>query len=192
VTVADAAGNIVAMTQTIHEPFGCKVSVPGTGIILNNTMYIFDPHPRRPNSIAPGKRMVSSMAPTMVYRGRRPLLALGAPGGTRIFAAVLQAIVNVLDHGMTLQEAVEAPRIWTQGQVLEVESGIAASARHELTVRGHEVQVVPKIAGGMNGIVIDRAHGRLHGAACWRADGTPAGLSGGAARAGMFDPAYGI
>lgn len=192
VTTADAEGNVVAMTQTIHEPFGCKVTVPETGIVLNNTMYIFDPHPRRVNSIAPGKRMVSSMAPTIVLRGRRPLMALGVPGGTRIFAAVLQAIVNVLDHGMTLQEAVEAPRIWTQGPVLEVEQGIAAGVRHALMVRGHEVQVVPKVAGGMNGIWIDRELGRFHGAACWRADGTPAGLSGGPARVGLLDPTYGL
>src|SRR5262249_43346826 len=82
ITVADAAGNVVTMTQTLHEAFGCKVTVPGTGIVLNNTMYIFDPHPRRPNSIAPGKRMLSSMAPTIVFRGRRPLMALGTPGGS--------------------------------------------------------------------------------------------------------------
>jgi len=191
-TVADAAGNVVAMTQTIHEAFGAKVTVPGTGIVLNNTMYIFDPHPKRANSIAPGKRMLSSMSPTIVFRGRRPCMALGTPGGTRIFATVLQAIVNVIDHGMTLQEAVEAPRIWTQGQALEVEPGIAPAVRHELTVRGHDVKVVPKIAGGMNGIMFDHATGRIHGAACWRADGAPAGLSGGAARLGELEPAYGI
>ena len=191
-TVADAAGNIVAMTQTLHDTFGAKVTVPGTGIVLNNTMYIFDPHPKRANSIAPGKRMLSSMSPTIVFRGRRPCMALGAPGGTRIFATVLQAIVNVIDHGMTLQEAVEAPRIWTQGQALEVEPGIVPAVRHELTVRGHDIQVVPKIAGGMNGIMFDYAAGRMYGAACWRADGTPVGLSGGPARAGLLDPASGI
>jgi len=191
-TVADAQGNVVAMTQTIHETFGSKVTVPGTGIVLNNTMYIFDPHPKRPNSIAPGKRMLSSMSPTIVFRGRRPLMALGAPGGTRIFATVLQAIVNVIDHGMTLQEAVEAPRVWTQGQALEVEPGIAPAVRHELTVRGHDLQVVPKIAGGMNGILFDYTAGHIYGAACWRADGTPAGLSGGPARPGLLDPASGI
>jgi len=180
------------MTQTIPETFGSKVTVPGTGIVLNNTMYIFDPHPKRANSIAPGKRMLSSMSPTIVFRGRRPLMALGAPGGTRIFAAVLQAIVNVIDHGMTLQEAVEAPRVWTQGQALEVEPGIAPAVRHELTVRGHPLQVVPKIAGGMNGILFDHTTGHIHGAACWRADGAPAGLSGGPARPGLLDPAYGI
>ena len=191
-TVADATGNVVAMTQTIHEVFGSKVTVPGTGIVLNNTMYLFDPHPKRVNSIAPGKRMLSSMSPTIVFRGRRPLMALGTPGGTRIFATVLQAIVNVIDHGMTLQEAVEAPRIWTQGQALEVEPGIAPGVRHELTVRGHDLQVVPKIAGGMNGIMFDYTAGCIHGAACWRADGAPAGLSGGPARPGLLDPVYGI
>jgi gamma-glutamyltranspeptidase/glutathione hydrolase len=93
---------------------------------------------------------------------------------------------------MTLQEAVEAPRVWTQGQALEVEPGIAPTVRHELTVRGHDVQVVPKIAGGMNGIMFDHAAGRIHGTACWRADGSPAGLSGGPARPGLLDPASGI
>lgn len=191
-TVADADGNVVAMTQTLHEVFGAKVTVPGTGIVLNNTMYIFDPHPERPNSIAPGKRMLSSMAPTIVFKGRRPLMALGAPGGTRIFGTVLQGIVNVIDHGMTLQEACEAPRIWTQGQWLEVEPGLAPAVRGGLVARGHQVHVVPKVAGGMNGIHFHPTTGLIHGAACWRADGTPAGLSGGPARAGVLDLAYGI
>jgi gamma-glutamyltranspeptidase/glutathione hydrolase len=191
-TVADDAGNVVAMTQTLHEAFGSKVTVPGTGMLLNNTMYLFDPHPGQANSIAPGKRMVSSMAPTIILHDGRPFMALGTPGGTRIFAAVLQAIVNVIDHGMTLQEACEAPRIWTQGQALEVETGIAAAVRDDLAARGHQIQVVPKIAGGMNGVRFDHAAGRLHGAACWRADGAPVGLSGGPARAGVLDPMYQI
>jgi gamma-glutamyltranspeptidase/glutathione hydrolase len=136
--------------------------------------------------------MLSSMSPTLVFKGRRPFMALGTPGGTRIFAAVLQALVNVIDHGMTLQEAFEAPRIWTQGQALEVESGIAPAVQQELTARGHQLQVVPKIAGGMNGIMFDHTTKYIHGAACWRADGAAAGLSGGPARAGLLDPAYGI
>lgn len=191
-TVADDAGNVVAMTQTLHEAFGSKVTVPGTGMLLNNTMYLFDPHPGYANSIAPGKRMLSSMSPTIIMQDGRPFMALGTPGGTRIFAAVLQAIINVIDHGMTLQEAFEAPRMWTQGQALEVETGIAASVRDELAARGHRLQVVAKIAGGMNGVRFDHTAGCLHGAACWRADGAPAGLSGGPARAGVLDPTYGI
>jgi gamma-glutamyltranspeptidase/glutathione hydrolase len=90
--------------------------------------------------------------------------------------------MNVIDHGMTLQEAVEAPRIWSQGQALEVEGGISPDVRVGLEALGHNVQVVAKVAGGMNGIMYDPASGLIHGAACWRADGTPVGMSGGPAR----------
>ena len=181
-TVADDEGNVVSMTQTIHEAFGSKVTTPATGMLLNNTMYIFDPHPGNANSIAPGKRMLSSMSPTIVMKDGRPLFALGTPGGTRIFASVLQAIVNVIDHGMTLQQAVEAPRVWTQGQSLNVEKGISPGVREELESLGHEVEVVAKVAGGMNGVMLDHERGLIRGAACWRADGAPAGLSGGPAK----------
>ena len=181
-TVADDEGNVVSMTQTIHAAFGSKVTVPGTGIILNNTMNIFDPHPGNANSIEPGKRMLSSMSPTIVLKDDKPFMALGTPGATRIFPSVLQAIMNVIDHGMTLQEAVEAPRIWSQGQALEVEGGISPDVRVGLEALGHNVQVVAKVAGGMNGIMYDPASGLIYGAACWRADGTPVGMSGGPAR----------
>ena len=188
-TTADSDGNLVSTTQTIHAVFGSKVTTPGTGMLLNNTMNIFDPHPGSANSIAPGKRMVSSMSPTIVMKDGKPLMALGTPGATRIFPSVLQAIVNVIDHGMTLQEAVEAPRIWTQGQDLEVEPGISAEVRHALTAMGHKVEVVPRVAGGMNGVMFDHASGVIRGAACYRADGVPAGFSGGAARP-SDDPLY--
>jgi gamma-glutamyltranspeptidase/glutathione hydrolase len=148
-------------------------------MLLNNHMSLFDPHPGRPNSIAPRKRMLSSMSPTIVLKDGKPLFALGTPGGMRIFAAVLQAIVNVLDHGMTLQEAVEAPRIWARGGTLEVEDGFPAPIRAGLAALGHEVTVVSRVAGGMNGVLRDPVTGLLHGAACWRADGTPVALSGG-------------
>jgi gamma-glutamyltranspeptidase/glutathione hydrolase len=178
-TVMDRDGNVVAMTQTLHAVFGSKVTVPGTGMLLNNTMWLFDPRPGRPNSIAPGKRMLSSMSPTIVLKDGKPLMALGTPGGTRIFAAVLQAIINVVDHGLTLQEAVEAPRIWTDGGELEVEEGVPPAIRAELEAMGHRIKVVPRVAGGMNGVLRDPTTGLLHGAACWRADGTPVGVSGG-------------
>ncbi|MCY4652721.1 MAG: gamma-glutamyltransferase [Dehalococcoidia bacterium] len=188
-TAADADGNVVSTTQTIHAVFGSKVTTPGTGMLLNNTMNIFDPHPGNANSIAPGKRMVSSMSPTIVMKDGKPFMALGTPGATRIFPSVLQAIVNVIDHGMTLQEAVEAPRIWTQGQALEVEPGISGGVREELSKLGHDVQVAPRVAGGMNGVMFDHANGVIRGAACFRADGVPAGFSGGAARP-ADDPLY--
>jgi gamma-glutamyltranspeptidase/glutathione hydrolase len=185
VTTADAAGNMVAMTQTINNAFGAKVMAPGTGILLNNTMALFDPHAGHANSVGPGKRTTSSMSPTMVTKDGQPFMALGTPGGVRIFPSVLQAISNVIDHGMSLQEAVEAPRVWTQGQELEVEAAIPPAVRDALTARGHKVREVTAVAGGMNGIQFDPATGLLTGAACWRADGSPAALGGGPARPGV-------
>lgn len=188
VTAADADGNVVAMTQTINNLFGAKATAPGTGVLLNNTMALFDPHPGHPASVAPGKRVTSSMAPTIVLRDGRPRWALGLPGGVRIFTSVLQAVVNLVDHRMSLQEAVEAPRIWSQGQDLEMEDGIAHEIREAVAARGHRVVAVRAVAGGMNAIAFE-ADGTLAGAACWRADGTPIGVSGGLARPGIrFHP----
>jgi gamma-glutamyltranspeptidase/glutathione hydrolase len=184
VTTADAEGNVVAMTQTLNNLFGAKATVPGTGMLLNNTMALFDPHPGTPASIAPGKRVTSSMAPTIVLRDGRPAWALGLPGGVRIFTSVFQAVVNLIDHRMTLQEAVEAPRIWSQGQELEMEQDIPAAVRDAVAARGHRVVAVPAVAGGMNAVAF-AADGTLEGAACWRADGTPIGVSGGLARPGI-------
>jgi gamma-glutamyltranspeptidase/glutathione hydrolase len=188
-TVADGEGNLIAMTQTINELFGSKVTVPGTGLLLNNTQALFDPHPGQPNSITPGKRVVSSTAPTIVSRDGRPWLGIGTPGGVRIFPSVFQALVNIIDHGMSLQEAVEAPRLWTQGQVVELESGFDESTRSALAAKGHQIEVVPNVAGGMNGVQIDLGSGQMMGAACWRADGSPAALAGGGANAEVrFNP----
>jgi gamma-glutamyltranspeptidase/glutathione hydrolase len=184
VTVADVDGSVVVATQTINNLFGAKVMVPGTGMLLNNTMALFDPHPGHALSVAPGKRMTSSMAPTIVLRDGRPTWALGLPGGVRIFASVVQALVNLIDHGMTLQEAVEAPRVWTQGQELEVETAVPDAVRAGLAARGHRVVAVPHVAGGMGAIAFE-SDGTSTGAACWRADGTPIGIGGGYARAGI-------
>ncbi len=187
VTAADADGNIISITQTINEGFGSKVTVPGTGILLNNTMALFDPHPRRANSVASNKRMVSSNSPAIITKNGHPYMALGTPGGVRIFPSVVQAIVNVIDHGMTLQEAVEAPRVWTQGQHLEVESAVPDPVRSDLSARGHDILEVKTVAGGMNGVIFDT--GTITGAACWRADGAPIALSGGPVRPGVrFEP----
>ena len=182
-TTADAEGNVVAMTQTINSLFGSKATVPGTGMLLNNTMALFDPHPGTPASVAPGKRVTSSMAPTIVLRDGKPAWALGLPGGVRIFTSVFQAVVNLIDHRMPLQEAVEAPRIWSQGQELEMERDIPATVRDALAARGHQVVTVGGVAGGMNAVAFN-PDGTLEGAACWRADGTPIGVSGGLARPG--------
>lgn len=177
----DADGNVVTTTQTLNGGFGSKVTVPGTGMLLNNCMHLMDPTPGRTNSIAPHKRILSSMSPTIVLKDGQPFMALGTPGGVRIFGSVMQAIVNVIDHGMSFQQAVEAPRMWDRGPVLEIEEGYpdAAALQAALERRGHTVRQVYRVAGGMNGILVDGAAGMLEGVACWRADGAPMGYSGG-------------
>ncbi|HEY0185705.1 MAG TPA: gamma-glutamyltransferase, partial [Rhodopila sp.] len=183
-TVADATGNVVASTQTINSLFGARYIVPGTGMIPNNYMYVFDPRPDRASSVQAGKRVTSSMSPVIVTRGGKPVYALGLPGGLRIFPSVMQALSNLIDHGMTVQEAVEAPRVWTQGHALELEAGIAASVFDALRARGHDAVRVGNVAGGMSAIHF-HDDGTMEGAACWRADGTPVALGGGLARAGV-------
>jgi len=182
-TLIDDEGTIVSTTQTLNSAFGSKVTCPGTGMLLDNCMVLMDPVPGRANSIAGGKRILSSMSPTIVLRDGAPFMALGTPGGKRIFPAVAQGIINVIDHGMTLQEAVEAPRCWTQGADLELEADFPDldELRAALEARGHRVTIVEKVAGGMNGVHVT-PDGLLHGAACWRADGVPLGISGGTAR----------
>ncbi|WP_306141528.1 gamma-glutamyltransferase [Roseibium sp. MMSF_3412] len=182
VTIADREGNIVTATHTINGLFGARFMVPGTGIIPNNYMMNYDPHPGRALSIEPGKRVPTSMAPMIVSKDGTPCFALGLPGGLRIFPSAMQAIVNLIDHGMSLQEAVEAPRIWTQGQEVEIEKPFAPAA-DALAQNGHDVKVVPHIGGGMNAIGFEQD--RLTGAACWRADGTAMGIGGGLARPGV-------
>jgi gamma-glutamyltranspeptidase/glutathione hydrolase len=183
-TIADGMGNIVASTQTINGLFGARYIVPGTGLIPNNYMFVFDPHPGRVNSIAPGKRITSSMSPVIVLRDGKPMYALGLPGGLRIFPSVMQALCNLIDHGMTVQEAVEAPRIWTQGDVLELEAGFPSGVFQALADRGHTLAKVGNVAGGMSAIHFGD-DGMMQGAACWRADGTPIGVGGGLARSGV-------
>lgn len=183
VTVADADGNVVTATQTINGLFGACTQIPGTGMLTNNYMFNFDPHPGRALSIAPGKRVFTSMAPMIVLKDGKLAFALGLPGALRIFPSALQAIVNLIDHGMSLQEAVEAPRIWTEGGVLELEEAFPETVAEALRARGHRIVRMPRIAGGMNAISFG-TDGTLTGAACWRADGTPVAVSGGLARAG--------
>jgi gamma-glutamyltranspeptidase/glutathione hydrolase len=183
-TAADAMGNAVATTQTINNLFGAKFLIPGLGVVPNNYMNLYDPRPGHALSLAPGKRVTTSMSPVMALRNGKLVYALGLPGGKRIFPSALQALVNLIDHGMSLQEAVEAPRVWTEGNALEVELAVPDGVRASLALLGHKVLAVPTVAGGMNAIQF-HDDGSLTGAACWRADGTPIGLAGGLARAGV-------
>jgi gamma-glutamyltranspeptidase/glutathione hydrolase len=183
-TVADGKGNVVTTTQTINSLFGARFIVPGTGMVPNDYMSNFDPRPGNALSIAPGKRVTTSMSPMMALRDGRVVFALGLPGGRKIFPSAWQALINLIDHGMGLQEAVEAPRIWTEGVVLEVEHGFPETVRQGLRDRGHTLQIMPTVAGGMNAIQF-HDDGSMTGAACWRADGAAVALGGGHARAGV-------
>lgn len=183
-TVADGKGNVVSTTQTINSLFGARFIVPGTGMIPNNYMNNFDPRRGNALSIEPGKRVTTSMSPMMAVQDGKVRYALGLPGGRKIFPSALQALVNLIDHGMDLQEAVEAPRVWTEGPMLEVEHGIPAEVRQGLEARGHTLKVMPTVAGGMNAIEF-HYDGVMTGAACWRADGSASAMGGGLARAGV-------
>jgi len=182
-TAADRDGNVCAVTSTINNTFGARILIPGTGIIPNNYMHTFDPRPGRALSIQPGKRVTTSMSPTMALLEGKLKFALGLPGGKRIFPSVWQAIMNIIDHGMSLQEAVEAPRQWSEGPTLEMENTYPESIYGQMRARGHKVEVLPHVAGGMNGIAFND-DGTMTRAACWRADGHAVGISGGLSRRG--------
>jgi gamma-glutamyltranspeptidase/glutathione hydrolase len=193
-SVIDDEGNILAATQTQNGGYGsCVVlpgMVPGSGVELNNTMSLFDPDPRcgyeRANGIASKKRMLSSMSPTIVLKDGKPFMAAGASGGTRIFDAVMQPIMNVIDHGMNVQQAVEAPRIWTMmyGN-LSVENGFPDEVAEKLKSMGHSIKRVWSI-GNTNAVLVDQETGLLHGGMEWRTDGTAAGWSGGDSLSSYF------
>lgn len=185
-SVADAEGNWVACTQTINTAFGSKVIVPGTGILLNNEMDDFSIEPGVPNhfklvgaeanAIAPGKRPLSSMSPTIVLKDGQPVLALGAAGGPTIITQVVLNLVAILDLGMALDSALAQPRIHQQWKPNEVriEKALPAEVRAELMRRGHMLS--EEGTYGVSHIVGRASDGRgFVGAADPRAGGTAAG-----------------
>ena len=138
---ADSEGNVVSMTESIECYFGSGVTVPGTGIILNDTMHDFDPQPKMANSVGPWKIPMSSMCPTIVLKDGRPILALGSAGGPRIVTSTLQALLNVTEFEMGVKEAVAAPRMHLDGDCIQLENSIPSAAVKELRKMGHKIQV---------------------------------------------------
>jgi gamma-glutamyltranspeptidase/glutathione hydrolase len=177
-SVIDKEGNLVALTQTINYFFGSGVLVPGTGILLNNEMDDFVPKPGTMNSIAPKKKPLSSMSPTIVLKDGKPFLALGSPGATRIITALAQILMNVIDHKMSLQEAIDAPRIHCLTGDIFLESRIPKEVQQTLTDRGHKLSVrgaMDLYFGGAQGVMIDPKTGTLYGAGDPRRDGMARG-----------------
>ena len=151
-SVADAEGNWVACTATINTSFGSKVVIPGTGVVMNNEMDDFSVQPGVPNAfgligadanaVAPGKRPLSSMSPTIVLKNGQPIIALGAAGGPKIISTVLIELVAMLDLDQSPVEAIAAPRIhhqWSPGELM-VEQGLPEDLKTALALRGHKLQ----------------------------------------------------
>ena len=139
VSVVDRRRNMVALTHTAVSIFGSRVVVPGTGILLNNGMIWFDPEPGKPNSVGPGKRALVNMVPVLAFRRGEPHLTLGAPGGRRIVSAIPQVVATLVDGAPSLQAAIEAPRLHTEGGELLVDDRVGEGALAGLTRLGHQV-----------------------------------------------------
>lgn len=163
-SVVDREGNAVAVTYTLNFPYGSGIVVDGTGILLNNEMDDFAAKPGVPNAfgliggdanaVGPGKRPLSSMTPTLVFKDRQLVLVTGSPGGSRIITTVLQILLNVIDHRMNIAEATLAPRVHHQGlpDELRVEEGLSPDTVRLLEQMGHKV-VVKEAMGSTQSIV---------------------------------------
>jgi gamma-glutamyltranspeptidase/glutathione hydrolase len=188
VSVVDKDGDAVALTTTLEEGYGSKIVVPGAGFLLNNEMGDFNAGPgltdasgligTEPNLAAPGKRMLSSMAPTILTRDGRPFLVVGSPGGRTIPNTVLQVILNVVDFGMNVQEAIDAPRVdheWLPDVIRFERWGLSPDTRALLAARGHHLEEVES-QGVAEGILVDANAKLLEGGCDRRApDGAAVG-----------------
>jgi gamma-glutamyltranspeptidase/glutathione hydrolase len=188
--VADERGRAVSMTLTLNSWFGTGIVARGTGVLLNNEIDDFALAPGVPNTygllgsdanaVAGGKRPLSSMTPTIVEAnegGSRPLLVLGSPGGSTIITSVAQVLINFVDHGMSLQEAVDAPRFhhqWQPDRLTHEAGAFPRDTERDLRARGHRLELRARGLGNVNAVATD-ADGAWLGAADPRRQGAAAG-----------------
>ncbi len=182
ISVMDAQGNAVALTQTVNTLFGSGITVPGTGVVLNNEMDDFATSPNQPNlwglvgnqanAIAPGKRPLSSMTPTVVMRDGRPWIAIGSPMGPLIITTVLQTLLNVIDFDLDVQAAVAAPRFHHQWQPdrLRMEPEHPRDVLERLRAMGHPVETSGFRFGAAAAVLHDPETGLFWGAGDPRRD----------------------
>jgi gamma-glutamyltranspeptidase/glutathione hydrolase len=174
-SVADGDGNVVCITQSLGARFGCGVVVPEHGVCLNNFLYWGEIDLSGPNALRPGGPLALPMAPGIATRDGRPALALGTPGSYGICQTQAQALIQNVDYGLGIQEAIEAPRarLW-DGRRVQVESRISADVISALCQRGHAAEATaawtPGV-GGMQGITIDAVTGVMTGGCDPRRDG---------------------
>lgn len=187
-SVVDQWGNCVSVTTTLNGGFGCSVAVDGAGFLLNNEMDDFSAKPGVPNmfgaignianEIQPNKRMLSSMTPTIVVKDGKPFMVIGTPGGTTIITTVMQVICNVIDFGMNIQEAIDAPRIhhqWSPDITYYEKRGLSFDTIEKLESMGQKMQQRRGTSGLAEGIIIDNQKGFFYGASDSRGYGLAAG-----------------
>jgi gamma-glutamyltranspeptidase / glutathione hydrolase len=176
--VVDSAGNMVSLTQSINYFFGAGFMVPELGLLLNNHMADFNSDTTSGRGIAPYHRAPSNMAATIVRKDGKPVLVIGSPGGARIAPTLAQVLIDILDFGMPLNDAMDAPRFYPAGRTLVVENRLPEATLKALAQRGWKVYLngaANAYFGGVHAIAIDGVTGTLTGAADPRRDGAPAG-----------------
>jgi gamma-glutamyltranspeptidase/glutathione hydrolase len=188
-SVIDSSGFAVACTTTLNGSYGCGVTVAGAGFLLNNEMDDFAVAPGVPNmfdliqgeanAVGPRRRPLSSMTPTIVRKDGKVLMVIGSPGGPTIITTVLECIVNVLDHGMNISQAIASPRFhhqWLPDRIVYEPFGINPDVMALLKKRGHTLFERKGNQGDAHGILMDRKRGVLTGAADPRYGGVALGL----------------
>jgi len=187
-TVVDGEGNAVSNTYTLNDSYGSGVTAKGTGFLLNDEMDDFTSKPGVPNdynliqgeanAIAPRKRPLSSMTPTIVLKDGKLAFAIGSPGGPTIINTVLQVVVNVIDYGMNIQDAVDACRFhhqWLPDEIYSEDLCVLRDVRERMEAMGHKFRAKLEPLGDAEGIAIDPATGMRMGASDPRLGGLPAG-----------------
>jgi gamma-glutamyltranspeptidase/glutathione hydrolase len=186
-SVYDSQGNAVSTTTTLNSGYGSKIVVEGAGFLLNNEMDDFSAKPgianqfgllgSEANSIMPGKRMLSSMTPTVILKDEKPFIILGSPGGSTIMTVVLQVILNVIDFGMDIQQAIDMPRIHHQLYPDRIDYeyfGMAEEVKISLITKGQTIGRETRL-GLVEGILIDNVRGTIYGASDSRGYGSAEG-----------------
>lgn len=168
ISVIDRDHNMVSLTSTLGGNFGSRVVIKDTGITLNNATMWFDPEPGSVTSIGPGKRTMSAASQILMLKDGQPFAAIGSPGGRRVISAVYQIVVNMVDYGMSVQQAISAPRVHTEGRATEISTRIPDDVRAALRDLGHElVEREETLANNFfarpNGVMINQETGDLHG-----------------------------
>ena len=172
---ADAEGTVVSVTQTLGMAFGSGFAVPGTGLVLNNILKWSDREPESPNVLRPGRKAGTMMSPTQVFKDGAFALSIGTPGSYGILQTQPQMLLNFLEFGLNLQEAIEAPRVRVyRDRLVDAESRIPEATRAELGRRGHQINLIDDwswVVGGGQGIARDSESGALMAGADPRRDG---------------------